>query len=90
MPKGRRPGPTGSVIGRAFRVLDAFSTRRPTLSLSEIARRSKLPLSTVHRLLTELSAWGAVERGEDGLFRIGLRLWEVGALAPRGQGRVRR
>ncbi|WP_083255007.1 IclR family transcriptional regulator [Amycolatopsis orientalis] len=86
MPKGRRPGPTGSVIGRAFRVLDAFSAGRPTLSLSEIARRAELPLSTVHRLLTELNAWGAVERGEDGLFRIGLRLWEFGSLAPRGQG----
>lgn len=45
-----------------------------------------MPMSTAHRLLAELAAWGAVERGEDGLFRIGLRLWEVGALAPRGQG----
>ena len=45
-----------------------------------------MPLSTVHRLVQELSAWGAVERDENGLFRIGLRLWELGALAPRAQG----
>ena len=31
-------------------------------------------------------AWGALERGDDGRYRIGLRLWEVGALAPRGLG----
>jgi DNA-binding IclR family transcriptional regulator len=45
-----------------------------------------MPLSTAHRLLHELSAWGAVERGDDGLYRIGLRLWELGSLAPRGTG----
>lgn len=86
MPRGRPAGPTGSVVGRALQMLDAFSAQRRALSLSEIARRTEMPLSTVHRLMHELCAWGAVERGEDGLFRIGLRLWEVGALAPRGQG----
>lgn len=29
---------------------------------------------------------GALERGDDGRYRIGLRLWEVGSLAPRGLG----
>jgi DNA-binding IclR family transcriptional regulator len=67
-------------------MLDAFSAEQPALALSDIARRTGTPLSTVHRLISELSAWGAVERGEDGLFRIGLRLWELGALAPRSQG----
>ena len=31
-------------------------------------------------------AWGALERGADGRFTVGLRLWEVASLAPRGQG----
>jgi DNA-binding IclR family transcriptional regulator len=31
-------------------------------------------------------AWGALERGADGRFTIGLRLWEVASLAPRSQG----
>ncbi|MEV4313474.1 IclR family transcriptional regulator [Actinocrispum sp. NPDC049592] len=74
------------MIGRAFRVLDAFSPQRPVLSLSEIARRAGMPLSTVHRLVHELAEWGAVERDDAGAYRIGLRLWELGALAPRGQG----
>jgi DNA-binding IclR family transcriptional regulator len=33
-----------------------------------------------------LLAWGALERGADGRFSIGVRLWEVASLAPRGQG----
>lgn len=86
MRRGRPAEPTGPVVGRALQMLDAFSAQRPALSLSEIARRTGTPLSTVHRLMGELCAWGAVERGDDGLFRIGLRLWELGALAPRGPG----
>ncbi|MER7057043.1 helix-turn-helix domain-containing protein [Streptomyces sp. NPDC000351] len=42
---------TGPVIGRALRILGAFSAQRPDLSLSELARRSGLPVSTVHRML---------------------------------------
>src|SRR6185312_8744645 len=38
------------------------------------------------RLAGRLQAWGALERGTDGRFAIGLRLWEVASLAPRGQG----
>jgi DNA-binding IclR family transcriptional regulator len=74
------------VIGRALQLLDAFGPQHRQLSLSELARRAGIPLSTAHRLMHELSAWGAVERGDDGLYRVGLRLWELGSLAPRGTG----
>ncbi|RQW96636.1 IclR family transcriptional regulator [Micromonospora inaquosa] len=67
-------------------MLDAFSPATPALTLSELARRTGLPLSTVYRRAAELVAWGALERGDDGRYRIGLRLWEVGSLAPRGLG----
>ncbi|MDX8052400.1 IclR family transcriptional regulator [Lentzea sp. BCCO 10_0798] len=84
--RGRPAGPTGPVIGRALRLLDAFDADRRELTLSDLARRAGMPLSTTHRLMQELCAWGAVERGTDGLYRIGLRLWELGSLAPRGPG----
>ncbi|MEV6235701.1 IclR family transcriptional regulator [Lentzea sp. NPDC051838] len=74
------------MIGRALQLLDAFDAEHRELTLSELARRAGLPLSTVHRLMHELCVWGAVERGDDGLYRIGLRLWELGSLAPRGPG----
>ncbi len=73
-----------SVTARGFAVLDAFTTAAPALSLSEIARRAGLPLTTTHRLVAELRAAGALERDVDGTYRIGLRLWEIGSLAPRG------
>jgi DNA-binding IclR family transcriptional regulator len=43
-----------------------------------------LTLPTAHRLAGLLTAWGALERDASGTYHIGLRLWELGALAPRG------
>jgi DNA-binding IclR family transcriptional regulator len=73
-----------SVTARGFAVLQAFSPESPTLPLSDIARRAVLPLTTTHRLVGELCASGALERDGDGTYRIGLRLWEIASLAPRG------
>jgi DNA-binding IclR family transcriptional regulator len=75
-----------SVTARVLSILAAFGPDRPALTLSEIGRRAGLPLPTAHRLVGELRAWGALERDPAGRYRIGLRLWEVGALAPRGLG----
>nr|WP_214662144.1 IclR family transcriptional regulator [Streptomyces polyasparticus] len=65
-------------------VLAAFDHEHPALSLTEIGRRAGLPLATAHRLAGVLTRWGALERDASGCYRIGLRLWELGALAPRG------
>ncbi|GAA1386262.1 IclR family transcriptional regulator [Pseudonocardia kongjuensis] len=83
--RGRPAGPTGSVVARALGMLDAFGPDRPALTLSELARHAGVPLSTAHRLVGDLGGWGALERDETGRYRIGLRMWELGALAPRGQ-----
>jgi DNA-binding IclR family transcriptional regulator len=73
-----------SVTRRAFAVLETFTPESPALTLSEIARCAGLPLTTTHRLVGELSASRALERDRDGRYRIGLRLWEIASLAPRG------
>lgn len=73
-----------TAAGRVLAVLDAFGPRHRVLSLSEIARRVGLTLPTAHRLVRELLGWGALERGEDGRYSVGLRLLELSALAPRG------
>jgi DNA-binding IclR family transcriptional regulator len=75
---------TRTAAGRALAVLDTFGPGSPVLSLSEIARRAGLTLSTTHRLVGELVAWGALERGACGRYSVGLRLLELAALAPRG------
>ncbi len=88
------PGPAGGGTGgrpptagaKLLAVLDAFDADHTALTLSDLARRAGLPLSTTHRLTAELLAWGGLERGADQRFRIGLHLWEVASMAPRGLG----
>lgn len=78
--------PGRSVTSKVLALLDAFAPDATELTLSELARRAGVSLPTAHRRAAELVAWGALERGADGRYRIGLRLWEVGSLAPRGTG----
>ncbi|MGZ4594148.1 MAG: IclR family transcriptional regulator [Actinomycetes bacterium] len=78
--------PPATVTGRVLALLATFTAEEPELTLTQLSRRTGLPMPTVHRLAGELVAWGALERADRGPFRIGLRLWEVAALAPRGLG----
>ncbi|MEU4325557.1 IclR family transcriptional regulator [Nonomuraea dietziae] len=84
--RGRRPPQGDPVVDRALSLLSAFDADHGSLSLGELSRRSGIPASSALRLAKRMVAWGALERGEDGRFTIGLRLWEVASLAPRGQG----
>ena len=79
---GHSGAPGRSVTSRALGLLDAFDSRSPRLSLSEIAERSGTPLTTTHRLLAELTDWGALVRRSDGQYEIGRKLWDLGLLAP--------
>jgi DNA-binding IclR family transcriptional regulator len=73
-----------SVTSKVVSLLDAFLPSAQELSLNELADRTGLPLSTTYRLATQLVEWGGLERGSGGGYRIGLRLWEIGALATGG------
>lgn len=75
-----------SAADRLLDVLGSFEQAHPALTLTQIARRADLPLPTAHRLVRTLTEWGALERAEDGRYQVGLRLWEVAVLAPRGVG----
>jgi DNA-binding IclR family transcriptional regulator len=72
-----------TVTSKVTALLDAFSTTRTELTLNELARIAGLPLSTSYRLVSELVEWGGLERLDGAGYRIGLRLWEIGSLAPR-------
>src|SRR6478735_4185853 len=72
-----------SVTAKVLALLEAFTASAPELTLSELSRRAGVSLPTTHRRAAELLAWGALERTAAGRYRIGLRLWEIGALAPR-------
>ncbi|CAL9408372.1 IclR family transcriptional regulator [Streptomyces sp. NPDC014344] len=75
--------PERSVLDRALGILSVFDGSQRTLTLSEISRRSGLPVATVHRITGKLLEWGALERTDEGKYGIGLWLWKTGALAPR-------
>ena len=79
--------PPNSVLGRAFTLLTAFRPGDAALSLAELSRRTGIPKPTAHRLLGELAGWDAVARGPDG-WRLGMRLFELGQLAPAQRGLV--
>ncbi len=83
---GRTRTPGQTVSQRLLAVLDCFDVAHPVLSLTEVATRSGLPISTARRLITELRNWGGLERLADGRYRIGMRLWTIGALAPQQRG----
>jgi DNA-binding IclR family transcriptional regulator len=78
--------PSRTVFSRAVAVLAAFSGAGRDLSLTELAQRTALPLTTVHRLCGQLVREGMLERRPHGGYRVGLRLWELGMLAPRSHG----
>jgi DNA-binding IclR family transcriptional regulator len=78
------PQAVRSAPDRLLAVFAAFDHAHPSLCLTDISRRAGLSLTTTHRLVGALTEWGALERDSDGLYHVGLRLWEIAALAPRG------
>jgi DNA-binding IclR family transcriptional regulator len=72
-----------SAAGKLLAVLGTFHRERQSQTLTQISHRTGLPLSTTHRVVAELAEWGALERGPDGSWHVGLRLWAVASAAPR-------
>lgn len=70
------------VARRLLSVLDAFEGTVVPLRLGTIAQRCGLPTPTTLRLVRELVEWGGLDRLEDGTYRVGIRMWAVGSLAP--------
>ena len=84
--RGLQEGPGQPVVVRALSLLEQFTERRRALSLSELARLAGLAPATALRLVRHLTEWGALERLEDGRYVVGVRLWEIASLSPRGHG----
>ena len=66
-----------SVFGRNFRVIEAFGSDDNALSLADLATRTQLPKSTVHRIARGLVELGWLERSDD-TYALGIRLFELG------------
>jgi DNA-binding IclR family transcriptional regulator len=69
-----------SVVSRVAAILMAFRNGG-THSLTELARLAGLPISTTHRLVSDLVSRRVLERTEDGAYRVGLPLRMIGGIA---------
>jgi DNA-binding IclR family transcriptional regulator len=79
--QGKNQAASFKSFRKVIRVLECFSLQEPRLSLSEIARRAELPLSTAHRILATLREARIVEQeGDRELYRLGLKLLELGSM----------
>ncbi|OJG06114.1 Pectin degradation repressor protein KdgR [Pseudonocardia autotrophica] len=78
---GQLSTPGMSVTSRVFALLAAFDPDHRSLTLTELAARSRLPLSTTHRLVAELVELGGLDRRGSG-YVVGRKVWDLGLLAP--------
>lgn len=67
-------------ISKAMKVLAAFDQDCFEMSIGEIAHRSGVPKSTVHRIVSSLAEWNIIEPGPEGKCRLGLKLFQLGSL----------
>ena len=72
-----RPAPPRSVASRITAILSTFLTGE-SHSITEIARMTGLPVSTAHRIAADLAAWQLLQRTQDGRYRVGSILRQLG------------
>ena len=75
---GNSAEPGRSVTSKIVAILLTFHDGNEH-SLTEIARLTCLPVSTAHRLVTELAGWGVLERTDESRFQIGLPIKAIGS-----------
>lgn len=86
---GNTATPGRTVASRVLAILAAFDADHRAQTLGEVARRAGLSLTTTHRLVGELTQWGALVRAPGGEYSIGSRLSALGLLSP-DEGDIRR
>lgn len=73
-----------SSVANAIRLLKAFSDDDYEIGITQLARQLQLAKSTVHRLASTLIEAGMLEQNADsGRYRLGLAVFELGALVRR-------
>lgn len=68
------------VIERMMQLLDALADHPDPVALKDLAKYTDLHPSTAHRILNDLVACRLVDRSDPGLYRLGMRLLELGNL----------
>jgi DNA-binding IclR family transcriptional regulator len=84
-PEIRAPGPEPErpniqVLERVFTLLDVLAAHPDPLPLKRISQLAGLHSSTAHRILNDLALGRMVDRPEPGMYRLGMRMLELGNL----------
>jgi len=84
-PRSARPAKARlSSVANSIRVLTSFSGEEDELGITTLATRLRLAKSTVHRLAATLTGAGFLEQNSaNGKYRLGMALFELGALVRR-------
>ncbi|HZE61263.1 MAG TPA: IclR family transcriptional regulator [Burkholderiales bacterium] len=81
---GKPPRARLSSVANSIRLMTSFSGEEDELGITMLATRLRLAKSTVHRLATTLTEAGFLEQNsETGKYRLGVALFELGALVRR-------
>lgn len=66
-------------IVKMMAIIDCFSTLERKLSVAEIAKRTKIPRGTAHRIIRTMRDLGLIEQERQrDLYRLGMKLFEIG------------
>ena len=69
-------------IEKAVKILETLAAAEDPMPLRELARRTQLPKSTLHGIISTLRQTGLVEQSaQDGRYGLGLHLFELGCAA---------
>lgn len=79
-PDAGQPQIAIQVIERAMSLLDALAAQPEPVTLKELSATTGLHASTAHRILNDLVIGRYVERVDNGLYQLGMRLLELGSL----------
>jgi DNA-binding IclR family transcriptional regulator len=78
-----------TALQRGLRLLQLFSESPHGLTAKQVAGRSRLPVSTVHRFLANLEGSGFLNCSGDGVYHLGIACFAIGHVAL-GQLDIRR
>lgn len=67
-------------VERALSILSAFTTRKPVMSLTELAEETGLHKSTILRLTNSMAIFGFIQRDDSGRFSVGPSVWRLGLI----------
>ena len=81
-PARAQTGAPTALLERAMDILGCFGPMHQALNLTELSELTKLPVSTVHRIIGTLVEGGFLIKGSDRKYRVGTMLWTIAQLAP--------